>query len=414
MKCMRTFIFSLLTFVFFASSCKKDSVKEQYSFFRPVYHTKAEVRADIRNSAARDILTTGKLVWKDHYIFLNDVDRGVHIIDITDPYKPKQVSFIAIPGSAELAVNDNFLYADCYTDLVTVDISDPLNVKLKEVIPGVFQSRAYIGFRPDTSKVITEWMRVDTVIRNDFDASLKSDLGFLFSASSGFVATPGAAAIGLAGSTARFALQNQRLYTVSNSDLKVFNTTNAAVPAFVKTVAMGAGGIETVFPYQDKLFIGSTTGMFVYSTQNPDLPQRLSKFEHARSCDPVIADDTYAYVTLRGSGRCGGAANQLDVINISDILSPKLIMSYPLQSPSGLSKDGNLLFICDGKDGLKVFDATNVTQITQLKQLGGFTAYDVIAQHGVAITVATEGLHMFDYTNPANIKEAGKILTMSK
>jgi hypothetical protein len=412
---MRTFIFSLLTLVFFASSCKKDTVKERYSFFKPIYHTRAEVHADIRNTPAREIFTTGKLVWKDHYIFLNDVDRGVHIIDITDPYKPKQVSFIAIPGCVDLAVNGNFLYADCYTELVTVDISDPLNVRLKEFIPGVFQPRAYLGFRPDTSRVITEWIRVDTVIRNDFDASLKSGGSFLFSASSGMMTmAPGAASIGLAGSMARFALQDQRLYTLSNNDLKVFNTTNAAAPVFVKTVAIGAGGIETVFPYQDKLFIGSTTGMFVYSTQNPDQPQRLSKFDHARTCDPVIADDTYAYVTLRGNGRCGGAANQLDVINISDILSPKLVRTYPLQSPSGLSKDGNLLFVCDGKDGLKVFDATNVIQFVQLKQLGGFTAYDVIARQGIAITVTMEGLQIFDYTNPANIKEAGKILTMSK
>ena len=70
-------------------------------------------------------------------------------------------------------------------------------------------------------------------------------------------------------------------------------------------------------------------------------------------------DDTLAYVTLRTGTNCGGNLNTLDVVNIKDINSPKLVMSYGLTNPHGLGKDGDLLFICDGTAGLKVYDASD-------------------------------------------------------
>jgi hypothetical protein len=95
----------------------KDTVKESYSFFRPVYQTKDQVKAGIKNAPSVEIEKPGKIILKDHYLFLNDVDKGVHIIDIADPANPKKISFISIPGCVDMAINGNYLYADCYTDL---------------------------------------------------------------------------------------------------------------------------------------------------------------------------------------------------------------------------------------------------------------------------------------------------------
>ena len=66
------------------SSCMKDTVKESYSFYRPVYQTKAEIKNGIKNLPAADIHQPGKIVLKGHYLFLNDIDRGIHIIDYRD------------------------------------------------------------------------------------------------------------------------------------------------------------------------------------------------------------------------------------------------------------------------------------------------------------------------------------------
>ena len=149
--------------------------------------------------------------------------------------------------------------------------------------------------------------------------------------------------------------------------------------------------------------------MFIYNAINADNPVKISQFTHARACDPVIADDNHAYITLRSNSACAGFLNQLDVVNISAITAPQLVKSYPLSGPLGLSKDGNLLLVCDGKEGLKIFDATNANNITPLKQITGIETYDVIAMNGLAITVTKDGLYFINYANPATAAVVGKI-----
>jgi hypothetical protein len=409
----RNFLFLAAT-VLLLSACMKDSVTEHYTFYRPIYQTTDAVKNNIKSSEPAAIQQPGKIVFKDHYLFLNEIDRGIHVIDIANPAKPVNIAFINIPGCVDLAINGSYLYADCYVSLAAIDISDPLHVTLKQFLNGVFPQRVYQNFIPDTTKVITQWVRVDTAVSKTFsgDKSLLSGGGIVFmSSGSGGIqsAAYSSSGIGIAGSLARFGLLNNRMYTVSNSDLKVFNIAAAASPSFVSSVSLQQGNIETIFPYKDKLFIGAQSGMFVYETSNADKPKKYSQFTHARSCDPVIADDQYAYVTLSGGSACGGYTNQLDVVDISNLASPALVKSYGLTSPKGLSKDGNLLLICDGKDGLKIMNAANASQVSLVKQVTGFESTDVIALQGIAIVVAKDGLYFVDYSNVNNASVIGKM-----
>lgn len=406
------------------SACMKDNVAERYTFYRPVYRTRDEVKANIKSNSPQPIQQPGKIVVRDHYVFLNEIDKGVHIIDIADPAKPANIAFIEIPGCVDLAVKGTYLYADCYTDLVTMDIIDPLQISVKQFLNGVFSHRYYHGFMADTSKVIKEWVRVDTVVNKRFTGTLTHMLNRnsqVFMSSAVYTGAPvasavvSAAGVGISGSLARFALLDNRMYTVSQNDLKVFDLTQPTSPALSSTVLLQQGNIETIFPYKNKLFIGSQSGMFVFDASVPDHPQKIGQFTHARSCDPVIADEKYAYVTLSGGSFCGGFSNQLDVIDISNLNSPVFIKTYILSSPKGLSKDGNVLLICDGKEGVKIFDAADAWHVSLLKQVSGFEASDVIALQGIAIAVAKDGLYMIDYTNPGNASVIGKIqITQNK
>ena len=139
--------------------------------------------------------------------------------------------------------------------------------------------------------------------------------------------------------------------------------------------------------------------MFIFDVTNEYNPTKIGTFTHLKSCDPVIADDDHAYVTLRSGVACSNGSNQLDVLDISLLTSPTLVKSYPLTNPRGLSKDGNTLFICDGAEGIKVYDATDVKNVKLITQVKGFESNDVIAYNGVAIVVAKEGLRQYDYSN---------------
>jgi hypothetical protein len=208
---------------------------------------------------------------------------------------------------------------------------------------------------------------------------------------------------------ARFTLLNNHLYTVSVSELFAFNISDPRDPKFVNKSVFNGQVIETIFPFKNKLFIGSTTGMFIYDVSTPGSPVKQGQFNHARNCDPVVADDTKAYVTLRSGTTCGGITNSLEIIDVTNINSPWLIKQYPMTNPFGLGKDGNALFICDGKDGVKVYDASDANNLKMIKKIDGMETYDVIASNNRALVVAKEGLFQFDYSNINNIRLLSKI-----
>ena len=399
----------ILFFVFLFSGCMKNTCNntQTYLLYTPVYQSKAEVKANIKSSPAREIHNPGKIYIYGNYIFLNETDKGIHIIDNTDPSSPKNISFIDIPGNLDIAVKGNMLYADMYTNLVTLDITNPLNAVVKNYNDGVFPVRMYNNyFINDTSRVIVDWTEKDSTVSQDCGDQWWQKRTYT---SVAFLSGSGAAVLptGIAGSMARFAIVNDRMYTVSTSGLEIFNISSPVNPAFTNKINTG-WNIETIFPFKNNLFIGSQTGMMIYNINDPDHPAPAGQFGHVRSCDPVIADNNYAYVTLHSGTTCGGSINELDILQSDNLTNPQLLKSYSLSGPHGLSKDGNLLFICDGTDGLKIFDATDLMNLKLIKQVNNLETYDVITYNKIALVVAKDGLYQYDYSNTNNIRLLSK------
>ncbi len=392
--------------------CLKDTATRTYTLYIPVYKTVAEVRADIKSDAPVPVKSPGKIFVLGNYIFLNEIDKGVHVIDNSNPAAPVNKYFIAIPGNLDLAVKGKILYADNYRDLVTLDISNPDHVQVKKITENVFSRRQYLnGLVGDTTRVIVDWIKKDTTVTNDETLRTWSNeqVGFFTSADAASLSQAKSYASGISGSMARFTLLNNYLYTVTNSNLNIFNITTPENPVFANTIDIG-WGIETIYPFKYNLFIGSQSGMFIFNTANPAQPEMLSQFSHITKCDPVIADDNFAYVTLRTGTTCSGSSiNELDILNIQNLQTPWLIKTYPLTNPHGLSKSGSTLFICDGAAGLKVFDASDVNNLRLFQKVEGIDAYDVIAQNNNAIVVAKDGLYQYNYTNRSNLTLQSKI-----
>jgi len=198
---------------------------------------------------------------------------------------------------------------------------------------------------------------------------------------------------------------------VHNNALKVFSI--GTTPGMQKGVDIQVSRvIETIYPFQGRLFLGTTTGMLVYGLSDPSKPTFISEFNHVNSCDPVVVADTIAYVTLRSGTECNGFTNQLDLINISNLSNPQLIKTYPMHNPHGLGIDNGLLFICDGDAGLKVYDASNPYQITQnqIAHFQNIKTYDVIPYNGVLMLIGADGLFQYDYSDPSNLVLLSSIL----
>lgn len=394
------------------SNCDKEKITRTYTWYTANYKLLTEVRAGMKSSTSQPVQSPGKIYIYGNYIFLNESDKGIHIIDNTQPTAPKNIAFIPIPGNADLAVTGNILYADSYSDLVSFDISNPLAVVAKKFTDNAFPDRnayySYNGSRPgntDSIKVIVSYTRHDTTVTYETNNNPIGYENMLLSDA----ATAAAVKSGIGGSMARFTLMNNYLYTVSSRELFTFDISTPQDPAFVNKVLIGNQTIETIYPFKNKLFIGSTQGMYIYDVSTPGSPVKQSQFTHANSCDPVIADDNTAWVTLRSGNTCNGDVNQLEAVNITDVTNPSLIKTYSLTNPHGLSKEGNILFICDGKDGIKVYDAADAYNLKLIKHISGIDTYDVIAWNYKALVVAKDGLYQFDYSNLNNIRLLSKI-----
>jgi len=200
------------------------------------------------------------------------------------------------------------------------------------------------------------------------------------------------------GSTARFTIVGDYLYALSGSKIHTVNITDTSNPKTSSQVDV-SWNIETLFAYDDNLFVGSTTGVFIYDIKDPAFPKFKSNFTHFRSCDPVVAQGYYAYVTLRNTNLCrGGILNQLDILDIRDIADPKPVKSYPMQAPYGLAIDGRNLFICDGSSGVKLFDVQNPSEMKQIEQLNTVLCNDLIAKNHLLITTGESGIVQLDYS----------------
>jgi len=198
------------------------------------------------------------------------------------------------------------------------------------------------------------------------------------------------------------------LYAIPEEhSLGIVQVTDSTNPTLIYSNFAGYD-LETIFPIQDKLLLGSKEGVFVYSISNATQPTQVGEFTHGTACDPVIANTSYAYVTLRSGTSCGGAANELDVLNASDITNTALINTYPMTSPTGLCLDGSLLFVCDAAV-VKVFDASNPDNLQLLSSVPVASPGDVIAGNHLMLVVAADGLYEFDYTDPSHVKALGNL-----
>lgn len=384
------------------TACIKDKVTRTYTIQTPVFASKAAVLAGIAAEPARQITETGKIYWLGSWIFMSEPSRGIHIINNSNPAAPKPQAFISLPGNIDVAVKGNTLYADLYTDLLVLDISEPLKPVLKKTIKNVFPERAWVnGFYLDSTKVIVDWVKKDTTVEIAEGAQPIPGFGCI-NCSFAQLNTGVKSSDGKGGSMARLSIVNDNLYVVNTGKLLSYSLSNYLDPGLEGELMLG-WGIETLYPFKDKLFIGSSNGMFIADIQNPASPQLLGSFTHATACDPVVADDQFAYVTLRTGNFCAGNSNQLDILDVSNVMQPKLIKTYPLSNPHGLALKDPFIYVCDGKAGLKVYNVSNKQAIALKQKLDIEDAYDIIIRGTEALVVGKKHLYQFRIKTDGNL-----------
>lgn len=404
----------------FINSCK-DKVTSIRTFKAnvPVYMTYEEFSNAVTKTSQQDIENPGKIYIKDNYLYLNDVNKGIHVYDNSNPASPQYVCFINIPGNVDIAIKGDNLYVDSYIDLVSLDISDPHNPtvidRVHNAFPNIYPGAdmSYPLADVDESQGIVIGWKTETITTTEEDYyryynKFYRDVAEVNTLDGGGDAPQGGGNTGTAGSMARFALKGNALYCINNGyQLKIFDIGTHEIK---KTDSIDAlWNIETLFVYNDNLFIGSNNGMYIYDVSETKHPVLISQYSHVTSCDPVIVNDTHAFITLRTGNSCFGNVNELHIVSLENLEQPELLISYEMYNPHGLGLDDNILFICDGDQGLKIYNAADVMNIELIKHFENIQAFDVIPFNNILIMTGENGIVQYDYSDINNIVEISRI-----
>ena len=389
------------------TSCTKDfgSVEVNYTKATAIYGDLDEIRNTPLLEEARSVENPGKIFVSDELLLIGEEGKGIHIIDNSDPTNPQALEFLNIPGSREYYVEGDQLFAESYYDMVKIDISDARAPKLASRVENAFaqdftnnEGKLLLGFEYEQ---VTEKLEEGTDFYNQFYGS--NEVYYYDFANQ--LIPPSAVPASFAGTSNsgigainRIAYQDDHLYVISRSYMTIFKDEGDLT--FLSTNPVG-WQMETIFPHKGKMFVGTQNSMEIFDVSNPLQPQVVSSFWHATSCDPVYPVDNVAYVTLRTGdvSNCPGDENSLVVLDISSLNNPLTAQEIEMESPYGLTLANNKLYVGEGKNGLKIFDATDRLNLQLEKFDQSIEAYDVIhhpLHTNILLVAGPDGLGQYE------------------
>ena len=386
---MRKLLYLLLPIsVMLLSACTKDfgTAEVTYTKATAIYGDLDAVRNTNLLEGAKPIENAGKIFVAEDLLLIGEEGKGIHIVDNSNPENPENLSFINIPGNREYFVAGNTLYAESYYDMVKIDISNKTQPQLISRVIDAFkgdndlknaEGEELIGFE---FEVVTEEVEED----GDIFQRVWGQQDILYFDYTNRIIPPSQVPTSFAGnsnatigSVNRIAVVDEFVYVISRRFLTTFEDAGALEkvgnPLSVFT------DMETVFPNGNQLLVGTAQSMEVFDISNNSDPRWVSSFPHANSCDPVLPCGNIAFVTLRTGdvGNCPGDENALLVLDISQTW-PEQIQEIEMESPFGMTIVNNKLYVGEGKNGLKVFNAEDKSNLTLETWEPNIEAYDII------------------------------------
>ena len=379
-------LFTGLLLIVLSSSCNKDlgTVEVTYNKATAIYGDLDEVRRTPLLDVAREVGNPGKIFISDKLLLIGEEEEGVHVVDNSDPANPVPMQFINIPGNREFYVEDNQLYAESYYDMLKIDISDVSRPVLVSRVENAFameylnpSGEALIGFKFET---VTERLSPDS---DHFPSDPAADQWFYYDYAQNLI-PPSAVPASFAGNSGdaigsvnRIAYAAGHVFVVGTSKITVFQDNGSLELLSSNHIGWQ---METAFPLGEHLFVGTRNSMEVFDISTPGSPSWAASFWHATSCDPVYPVGSVAYVTLRTGdvSNCPGDVNALVVLDIQNINNPSPRQEIEMESPFGMTMIGDRLFVGEGANGLKIFDATDRLNLVLEKWDHSVEAYDVI------------------------------------
>ena len=308
-------------------------------------------------------------------LLVSDADTGLHIFDVSNLTAPTKVMRIPLHYNLSSAVKDDIIYANNGYQLQAIRVSGTSYTVV-----------ARIG------SVYPAWEGVPSY-------GDESGVGCSACSENDAVMAPMSAG-GTGSSYATFAVVDNYLYRADSRDrLVTYDVSSPAKPRQISQTFIG-WGVESMYPSTNFLFLGGFAGMYIFDRSQPEKPVQISKIEHTRSCDPVAVSGSTAYVTLRGSGTCGGTDDELMCVSIKDPRTPQIIGTKPLPTPYGLAVQNQQLYVSNGDGGYSLLDVSDPAAPAVIQTWTGGATRDFIWSDHTLFVLSRDNVYIYDVTNP--------------
>lgn len=330
----------------------------------------------------------GKICMEGNRLYVVLPLHGFSIYDISNTRAPKEIRFVKLPGIVDIATRGEFVFANQYQDLVLIKVPLDQAQPIREIKRrnNVFPSR-----RETQIATLATFANFSEYKEDVLDNPTLSP----------------APATSVNGSMSCVALVGDYIYAVEGQELKTFNAKPTSQELFsnTNTMPLRENALETIWTDgENRLYLGSQTGLHIVDITSRAEPKLLGSYRHKRSCDPVVVFRNIAYSTLRDGNECPGGENKLELVDISNPAQPRFIQHYRLTNPHGLAVQNDMVIVCDGRDGLKIFDIANPSNLQQIAHTSGLTTYDVLfdADKKAAFVSVPKELHIFSLEQKNN------------
>jgi len=146
------------------SSTEDDFPPQIQDYYQPVTMLRSEFNETTSLQTTPEVIVnSGKIYVKDNFIFINERNKGFHIIDNTDPTNPQNIAFLNVLASSDLTIKGYSVYVNNGTDLLALTIDTQSGtMEITKRVPNAFPQltspfgNVYYGANDD--EVVVDWI----------------------------------------------------------------------------------------------------------------------------------------------------------------------------------------------------------------------------------------------------------------
>jgi len=273
-----------------------------------------------------------------HYVFVPTTGSELKIIDVQNPFEPREVSSYALgdiawtvrikegPGDVTMA------YVGCWTSLLVFDVADPEHLRLVATMPVIVYSIVISG-----------------------------PLMYIAGYYGGLVI------------------------------LDISNPENPQWAGYWITDERTTG---VAVPVGDYAYLSDYTALRTVDVRDPAAPVETSGIETGHFWGFILAEGPLAYVT--------GYHGSVAILDFSDPVNPRELDRFTVRHHAlGLAKEGDILYVADVW-GVEILDVSDPTAIRELGYADTpYSAWDVAVRDGMLYVASdNQGLQIINAVDP--------------